>query len=279
MPNPPLVKSTPPTETKSGSRIWRDLAYVPNGHKRQKLDFYAPTDRSGGPGPWPCVVYMHGGGWENGGKRGNSAFVLCLRGYAVASIDYRLSGDAPFPAQIEDCKAAVRYLRAHAAQFNIDPKRIGASGNSAGGHLAALLGTSGSVKAFDKGAYLEQSSAVQAVVDFYGPTDLSFYGPSQPGDILSRFIGGPTQDNKEKVQAANPITHVDAGDPPFAIFHGDADPIVPQKHSKALRDSLLRANVPVTLTIVKGGSHGFKGADLQSANAEATAFFNKYLKK
>ena len=275
-PTAPLQAS--PTETISGVRVWRDIAYVSKGHTRQKLDFYAPSS-SGGPGPWPCVVFIHGGGWESGSKSGNGAMGLCWRGYAVASIGYRLSGDAPFPAQIEDCKAAVRYLRAHAARFNIDPNRIGASGGSAGGHLAALLGTTADITTFDKGEYLDQSSQVKAVVDFYGPTNLAFYGASRPGDLLSRFIGGPIQNNAAKVQAANPITYVNVGDAPFAIFHGDADPLVPQRHSEALRDALQQARVPVTLTIVPGGGHGFQGKAQQAVNTQVAAFFDKYLKQ
>ena len=268
----------PPSEVKNGVRIWRDIPYVTNGRPRQKLDFCAPSS-SGGPGPWPCVVFIHGGGWQSGSKSGNGALHLCWRGYAVASIDYRLTDVAPFPAQIEDCKAAVRFLRAHAARFNIDPDRIGATGGSAGAHLAALLGTTGDVKTFDKGENLDQSSRVQAVADFFGPMNLAFYGTSRPGDTLSRFIGGPIQDNAAKVQAANPIAYVNAGDPPFIIFHGDADPLVPQRHSEALRDALQKVNVPVTLTIVRGGGHGFNDKDQQEASAQVAAFFDKYLKQ
>jgi acetyl esterase/lipase len=270
-------QSLPPSETISGVRIWRDIAYVSKGHTRQKLDFCAPS-ASGGPGPWPCVVFIHGGGWESGSKSGNAALGLCWRGYAVASISYRLSGDAPFPAQIEDCKAAVRYLRANAKRFNIDPNRIGASGVSAGGHLAALMGTTGDVTTFDKGEYLDQSGAVKAVVDFFGPTNLAFYGASRPGDLLSRLIGGPLQDNRAKVQAANPIAYISPGDAPFAIFHGDADPLVPLKHSEALRDALQKANVPVSLTVVRGSGHGFYGKAQEDVNSQVATFFDKHLK-
>ena len=275
--NPP-PQNPPPSETNAGVRIWRDIAYVSEGHERQKLDFYAPSP-SAGPGPWPCVVFIHGGGWIAGSKSGNSAVGLCWRGYAVASIGYRLSNHAPFPAQIEDCKAAVRFLRANAARFNIDPDRIGASGDSAGGHLAAMLGTTGDVKTFDKGEHLEQSSRVQAVTDLYGPTNLSFYGRSRPGDLLSLFIGGPIQDNPAKVQAANPIAYANEGDAPFAIFHGDADALVPLRHSQALRDALQEAKVPVTLSVVPKGGHGFGGRDLQDVGSKVLAFFDKYLKK
>jgi acetyl esterase/lipase len=270
------LQNTTPTETHAGVRVWRDIAYVSKGHARQKLDFYAP---SSGAGPWPCVVYMHGGGWQVGDKSANAAMGLCWQGYAVVSIGYRLSGDAPFPAQIEDCKAAVRFLRAHAAHFNIDPNRIGASGDSAGGHLSAMLGTTGDVRTFDKGEYLEYSSRVQAVTDVFGPTNLAFYGTSQPGDTLSNFIGGTIQDNPAKVQAANPITYINAGDPPFAIFHGDSDPIVPLRHSEALRDALLKANVPVSLTVITGGGHGFNARDHNVVGSQVLAFFDKYLKK
>ena len=121
----------------------RDLAYVSGGHARQKLDLYLPKSD----GPLPLVIWIHGGGWRQGTKGGNlPALRLARRGYAVASLDYRLSGDAKFPAQIEDCKAAVRWLRAHVKKYNLNPDRFGAWGSSAGGHLVALLGTSGGVK-------------------------------------------------------------------------------------------------------------------------------------
>jgi acetyl esterase/lipase len=183
----------------------------------------------------------------------------------VASINYRLSQHAKFPAQIEDCKAAVRWLRAHAADYRLDPDRFAAWGASAGGHLAALLGTAGDIKAFDVGANLDRSSRVQAVVDYFGPTDflqmdahrlpegMTHNGAESPE---SQLIGGAIQENREKTSRANPITYVSADDPPFLVVHGEQDPLVPHHQSELLDAALRQAGVPVTFYTVKGGGHG-----------------------
>src|SRR5260221_4919549 len=152
------------------------------------------------------------------------------QGYAVASLNYRLSGEALFPAQIEDCKAAVRWLRAHAKEYSLDPEHFGAWGSSAGGHLVALLGPSGDVKEFEKGPHLDQSSRVQAVCDYFGPTDFlqmdahaipdARLKHDLPNSPESRLIGGPIQENKDKVAKVNPITYVTPDDPPVLIVHG-----------------------------------------------------------
>ena len=174
-------------------------------------------------GPLPLVIWVHGGGWQNGSKdacpplrRGYVA-----RGYAVASINYRLSGHAVFPAQIEDCKAAVRWLRARAPEYGLDPDRFGVWGSSAGGHLAALLGTSGDVKEFERGAHLDQSSRVQAVCDEYGPTDFTVFvttpgyeGHGRAESPESRLLGGAVRENAAKAARANPVTFSPA-EPPF----------------------------------------------------------------
>jgi acetyl esterase/lipase len=148
----------------AGVKAHRDLVYVEGGHERHKLDLYLPEKAEG---PLPLLIWVHGGGWQNGSKDGcpplRAGYIE--RGYAVASINYRLSGHAVFPAQIEDCKAAIRWLRAHAKEYNLDAKRFGVWGSSAGGHLVALIGTSGDVKEFDVGDHLDQSSRVQAVCD------------------------------------------------------------------------------------------------------------------
>jgi acetyl esterase/lipase len=159
------------------------------------------------------------------------------RGYAVACIGYRLSGEAIFPAQIEDCKAAVRWLRAHAAAYGLVPDRIGATGHFAGGHLASLLGTTGNIRAFEKGDHLEQSSRVQAVCALSGPTDLlqmdahalpdAPFRHDTPNSPESRLIGGASQENPEKVARANPIRYVGKDSPPFLLIQGDRDPLVP----------------------------------------------------
>jgi acetyl esterase/lipase len=244
-----------------GTTVHRDVAYVENGHERQRLDLYIPP----GQGPRPVIVYIHGGAWTMGDKADAPPLEYLSQGYALAALNYRLSQHALFPAQIEDCKAAVRWLRAHSARYGLDPDRLVAGGASAGGHLAALLGTTGDVTELDVGAHPDVSSRVRAVVDFFGPTDfLQMDAHRLPGGMVhdgadspeSRLVGGPIQDNPEKVARANPITYVRPGAPPFLIVHGDRDPLVPHHQSELLASVLEDASVPVTLYTVVGGGHG-----------------------
>ena len=239
-----------------------DVPYVTNGHPRQKLDVFVQASEVKNQ---PLIIYIHGGAFKTGSKNDGVPSDYLSRGYAVASIDYRLSGDAAWPAQIEDCKAAVRWLRANAARYGIDPGRFAAWGASAGGHLAAMLGTTGGEKEFEVGENLDVSSRVQAVVDYFGPTDFlqmdahrlpngQFHDPADSPE--SALIGGPLQQNKDKAVRANPITYVSGDDPPFLICHGDADPLVPHHQSVLLEAALRRAGVPVTFYTVKGGGHG-----------------------
>lgn len=245
------------------ARVLRDIEYVPDGHQRQKLDLYLPAQTNHS---LPLVIWVHGGAWRGGSKNDCPARRFVARGYAVASIGYRLSQHAVFPAQVEDCKAAVRWLRAHAKEYQLDADRFGAWGSSAGGHLVALLGTTGDSKEFDHGPNLEFSSRVQAVVDFFGPTDLlrmavqsgsnSRMNHDAPDSPESLLIGGAVQENKEKANRANPINYVSKGDPPMLLVHGDADPLVPYQQSEELYAALQQAGVEAALHIVKGGGHG-----------------------
>lgn len=245
-----------------GSKSHYDLAYVANGHERQKLDLFLPANRKEA---LPLIIWIHGGAWKAGSKERCPAVRLLDDGYAVASINYRLSQHAIFPAQIEDCKAAVRWLRAHAMDYRLDPNHYAAWGSSAGGHLAAMVGTTGDAQGFDVGANLDQPSRVQAVVDYFGPTDfLQMDAHRLPNGQVhdsadspeSELIGGPIQENKDKTAKANPITYVTPGDPPFLICHGDQDPLVPHHQSELLEAALKKAGVPVNLYTVKRAGHG-----------------------
>ena len=249
----------------AGESAFRDLAYVINGHERQKLDLYLPAQGE----KFPLLIWIHGGAFRTGSKGGSRAdrlpFDYLSRGYAVASINYRLSQHAIFPAQIEDCKAAVRWLRAQAGRYNLDPNRFAAWGLSAGGHLSAMLGTDGQVNELEVGENLGFSSRVQAVVDYFGPTDFLQMDSQRlphgmvhdtPDSPESEIIGGPIQENKEKVARANPITYVTRAAPPFLIVHGDQDPLVPYQQSVLLVEALQKAGTEVTFYTVKGGGHG-----------------------
>lgn len=270
-------------ETGLAGKAHRDLAYVTNGHGRQRLDVFLPEKGTN----WPLIVWIHGGAWLGGSKENAPAMRFVGEGYAVASINYRLSQHAIFPAQILDCKAAIRWLRAHAKEFGYDRERIGVWGASAGGHLVALLGTSGEVKEFDSfGAATNASSRVQCVVDFFGPVDLTLMGKQAPPDSAldhdapdspeSKLMGGPIQERKELARKANPITYVSADDPPFLILHGDADNVVPIGQSELLHGALTKAGVKSGYRVIKGAGHGFgKNPEVGRMVAE---FFAEQLK-
>jgi acetyl esterase/lipase len=244
----------------------KDLIYAVVGDRKLPLDLYIPEKSKQA---LPLVIWIHGGGWRSGSKANpRKALSLLKHGYAVASVEYRLSGEAIFPAAIEDCKAAVSFLRLNAAKYNLDPNRFGAWGSSAGGHLVALLGTTNDVSDFNTHDVCKQASpAVQAVCNWFGPTDFlrmndfkSRIDHDSPSSPESKFIGGSIQKNKQQVARANPITYVSKSDPPMLIMHGDVDQLVPFNQSELLIAALRKQKVESTLYKVKRGDHGFGGA-------------------
>lgn len=261
--------------------VVRDVEYGTGGGRGLKMHLVKP--KSPPKDPMPVVVYIHGGGWRAGNRDAGVRPLsrLASRGYFGATIEYRLSGEARFPAQIEDCKAAIRFLRSKAKEYGIDPDRIGVWGPSAGGHLVALLGTSGDVKELEgKGGAAEFSSRAQAVVDWFGPTDFLKMGKNKidhdaANSPESLLVGGPIQENKEKVAAANPITYVSKDDPPFLIMHGDKDDLVPLGQSELLHAALQKAGVESKLHVVPGAGHGFGGREL---DAMVDEFLDRHLK-
>ena len=268
-----------------------NVEYGKGGGRPLKLDILRPKNTP--EKPMPAVVFIHGGGWRGGKKEGGVPRLIpfAQHGYFCASIEYRLSGEAVFPAQIEDCKCAIRFLRAKAKEYNVDPDRIGVWGASAGGHLVALLGTSGGAKELEgKGGWEKHSSRVQAVVDCFGPTDLvKIVEDAAKGSVQGRMgfdtannpvallLGGPVDQNKDKAVKASSVTYVSKDDPPFLILHGDQDPLVPLSQSESLNAALKNAGVESTLHVVKGAGHGFPG--LGDVNEMIVAFFDKHLKK
>jgi acetyl esterase/lipase len=298
-PLPPSVETGPApaaTSTETGptppAAEWKDLFYAAVS-PAQALDLYLPA----GNGPFPLLIYVHGGGFRQGDKNLPAARgildVLLQDGYAVASLNYRLSGEAKFPAAIQDVKTAVRWLRAHADVYRLDPGRFGAWGDSAGANLVALLGTSCGIGELE-GAELgnpDQSSCVQAVVDFYGPIDFlqmdaEFGGTDcpinhdRPNSAESQYVGGPVQQNQSAVKAANPISYISPDDPPFLIQHGAKDCTVPQQQSQLFYDALAPAigADKVTLTYLDGADHGDKQF-VSAPNLQAVLdFLDRYLK-
>lgn len=261
----------------------RDLEYAKVGEQSLLLDVYAPKAAKKS---LPLVVWVHGGAWRAGSKDRCPALRLLGKGYVVASINYRLSQEAIFPAQIEDCKAAIRWLRANSVKFHIDPDRIGVWGSSAGGHLVALLGTTGDVRELEgQGGSARFSSRVQAVVDFFGPTDFlqmdahalesAPFKHDAANSPESKLVGGAIQENKEKVARANPITYVSKDDPPFLIVHGDKDPLVPIHQSELLDQALRLKGVATMFKTVEGAGHGF-GQNAE-VNELVDIFFDRHL--
>ncbi len=251
-----------------------DIPYAGTDDPRQRLDLYLPevprTNRL------PTVVFIHGGAWKGGDRRqGANVLSPFLRDgqYAGASIGYRLTDTARWPAQIHDCKAAVRWLRAHAGEYGLDPERLAVWGSSAGGHLVAMLGVSGGVAELEGrlGAYTNVSSRVTCVVDFFGPTDFGaiLEAPStmkhgaadSPEGLL---IGGRIVDLVQAARAASPISYVTADDPPFLIAHGTRDQTVPFDQSVRFVRALQAAGVGTAPLFIRveGGGHGFRSSEL-----------------
>lgn len=251
-------------------RLEADLPYADTDNPRQRLDLLLPKQPADDK-PLPVVAFIHGGAWRAGDKRGGVGQVAPLVAsgqFAGVSIGYRLSDEAIWPAQIHDCKAAIRWVRAHAKQYNLNADKIAVWGSSAGGHLVAMLGTSGGVKELEGtlGKHLDQSSRVTCVVDFFGPTDLLAMGkyPSRiPHDEAnspeSRLVGGPVQETQAAAKSASPVTYVSKDDPPFLLMHGSEDPLVPYNQSERLAEALTKAGCEPIFVKVQGAGHGFGG--------------------
>jgi acetyl esterase/lipase len=260
--------------------VWEpDVVYGKGDGEELRLDLGRPQSLNQ---PAPCVVVIHGGAWRGGNKNAHKDLVLKLAqaGYVSASLGYRFCPKHPFPAQVEDVKCAVRYLRAHASQYHLDAQRFGAVGFSAGAHLSMMLGVMGAKDGLEgEGGWADQPSQVQAVVAFFGPTDLA--APDIP--LLSRgllrdFIGGLPKEKPDQYRRASPITYVSAGDAPLLIFQGTKDPLVPHSQAYRMTDALTKAGVPGRVEMLIGAGHGWGGAELERTWAETEAFFGRYLK-
>lgn len=235
--------------------VEKNIPYVPNGHVRQTLDLYVPVADH----PVPLVVWVHGGAWKLGSKDWINVKYLVDQGYAIASVDYRFSGDAKFPAQIQDCNTALNFLMANAASYGIDPKRLIVGGGSAGGHLALLLGLARRETKFDA----DPSIQPLAILDFFGPVDLtSMLQQADQGqereaaeDAFHRLLGASPAKRPDLARLASPITYVAPGNPPVLILHGDKDASVPYRQSQQLHARLTKAGIRSELITVNGVGH------------------------
>ena len=284
--------ATQPRNLPVGATAELDLKYGSVPGRGQLLDLYLPPNSTEPlPASVSVVVWIHGGAWKEGSKEGCPALGMLSRGYAVASLNYRLTSEAIFPAQLHDCKGAIRWLRAHAGQYHLNADRIGLWGASAGGHLVALLGTSGDVKEVegDVGGNLDRSSRVQCVIDWFGPTDMSvfFDQTAKTPNIfkgnpdlspIDELFGGPMKDHMDLVRLANPITFAKKDSPPFLIVHGDKDPVVPLGQSEILNEALKNVGAEVHLEVLEGAGHG-NGFNKPSLMVMMSEFMDKHLKK
>lgn len=260
-----------PMQPPEGIIAVRDLNYAGTQNWRQTMDVFVPKIPPAK--PLPLIVFIHGGGWEGGSKNtGGVLFGLIQSGeYIGASINYRLTNEGQHPVQIHDCKAAIRWLRAHARDYNIDKDKIGVFGISAGGHLVSLLGTSGDVKEMEGavGGNLDQSSRVACVVNFCGPANFLTFGgkgsvidPEDAKSAVGRLIGGKVSERQEAAKSASPVSYISKDDPPFLHIHGTADHLVPYDQPKEFDQKLEAAGVPSTILTGDQGGHLFFSKEL-----------------
>lgn len=269
------------TTSATAAPLTKDITFATVDGHALKLDLFMPkTVKTNAKKP-PLVVFIHGGGWRNGSYKRCHTKWLTEYGFAVASVGYRLTDKAIFPAQVHDCKAAIRWLRAHGADYGYDATRIGVAGTSAGGYLALMMGVTGKASATNKakndrhelegkvGEYLDQSSAVHAIVDYYGPSDFVLRSQNQPSKTESKdgsvykLLGGPASKNLALAKLASPVFHVTKDDPPLLIIHGEKDTTVKPDQAKRMAEAYGQLKLDITLESAPGGGHGgsmyFKG--------------------
>ena len=258
-----------------------DVEYS-NAGERVALDIVRPKDAASS--LRPAVLLVHGGGFRAGTRESYLplAIRLAQRGYVAATASYRLAPAHPFPAAVHDVKAAVRFLRANAAQYGIDPQRIGALGGSAGGHLVLFLALTGGIPALEgSGPNREYSSRVSCAVNYFGPTDFtqSYSKSVDAAQVLPLFLGGDLEHNRLAHIRASPLNWVTPDAAPILSIHGTKDTYVAYEHSVWITERLLAAGVPAELETISGAGHGFKGADAERADARAFAFLDRWLKE
>ena len=261
-----------------------DIAYAVVDGRELGLDLYMPRDVDNP----PLLVWIHGGRWLYRTKDAINTLALVEEGFAIASVDFRLSVDAPFPAQIHDIKAAIRFLRANAETYGYDATRIGVHGRSSGGHLTSLVGVTNGVKALEGevGSHLDVSSDVQAAVSYFGASNLTTimdqstpFGVMLRGPALALLFGGPLESTKDLAELASPVFHVDSNDPPLLLLHGDQDPQMPINQAHELHGVYKAHGLPVQFEVVHGAKHGTPEFFDPERTALVAAFLKEHLRR
>ena len=264
----------------AGTKVYRNIPYVKNGLPEQNFDLYIPDSAKK---PMPLIIWIHGGGWDGGYKGWIEIPYLATLGYAIASIEYRFSRVAPFPAQVIDCNEAIYYLWKNAKKYGFDISRFVIGGGSAGGHLSALIGTSANnhVAEFYNDINKENKVRIRAVLDYYGPSDLNvvhgraaYLDYDGPNSALNKLLGVNALDRPDLAAIASPVTYIDKNDPPILIIHGDIDGFVPFWESQLFYSRLKLAGAKAVLIKIPGANHAgplFQSPDIQK---QVIAFLN-----
>ncbi len=273
------AEPSPPAPALLPIVVEKDITFTTVNEQKLQLDIARPKEG----GPYPCIVCFHGGAWRFGNRKDLSRLIdtIAARGYVVATATYRLAPKATFPAQIEDARAAVKFLRHNAKLYHIDADRMGAMGYSAGAHLSLLLGTTDKTDGFEGKQLADVSGRVQCVVSFFGPTDMSLYAASTGLEdaYMVPFLGKEVKTDPKVYKRASPIEYVTKDDPPVLMIHGTFDLVVPIIHSERMLKKLEEAGVPAEIIKVRGEGHGFTGKVALSTTENAIDFFDKHLKE
>ncbi len=282
-----LLSSITPLRAADDIEIEPNITYGMAGDVQLQLDLAKPKE---GDGPFPALVLIHGGGWVGGNRHSFRPYMeeAARRGYVAVTISYRLTqpdpetklGKEPFPAQIHDCKCAIRWLRSAADKYHIDPERIGVAGGSAGGHLSLLVGLTDEKAGLEgDGGHVEFSSRVQAVVNIFGPTELVKAYDDVPlvRDLLIALCGGTPEQAKDAYKAASPVTYISKEDPPILTLHGDKDEIVLVSQATLFDEAMKKAQARHELLILKDQGHGFAGEAAVQANEALWKFLEREL--
>lgn len=262
----------------------KDIVYGKGGDVDLQLDLAMPAE---GKGPYPAIICIHGGGWRQGKRQDFTDAIplvqtLAKNNFVAVTVTYRFAPKYQFPAQIEDCKAAARFLRANAEKYKINPDKFGAVGASAGGHLAGLMGTADEKSGLEgNGGNAKYSSRVQAVVSFFGPMDLTTKNWSAQVEsfFLVPFLGGKFEDKTDAYRKCSPITYCTKDDPPFLFFHGTKDPLVGLDQPEKMMAKLKEVGVSAELVVMEGEGHGWGGEKLTKTMNQTVRFFEEKLRK